>query len=209
MGVDDVRTATISDIEVVATIAAAGFFDDPIFTWVFPDAKTRRHKLHAMFSGLARDYFPSRGTVHVLDDTAVAFWREPGFDPAAPRDDGEAILEVPEAPSEEIPFSGDELERLGAMVTAMDENHPHDRDHWYLNVLTTSPERQGRGLGGQLLSRVLRDCDADGLPAFLESSNPRNMSLYRRHGFEEVGEVRIADGAPCMYPMWREPKVTR
>jgi ribosomal protein S18 acetylase RimI-like enzyme len=43
------------------------------------------------------------------------------------------------------------------------------------------------------------------MPAYLESSNPRNMSLYRRHGFEQVGELPLPDG-PALYPMWRTPR---
>ena len=42
------------------------------------------------------------------------------------------------------------------------------------------------------------------MPAYLESSNPRNISLYLRHGFVDTGEITAADG-PSLIPMWREP----
>jgi hypothetical protein len=38
-----------------------------------------------------------------------------------------------------------------------------------------------------------------------ESSNPRNMTLYRRHGFDQTGEIPLPDG-PSLYPMWRAPR---
>src|SRR5687767_6551887 len=38
------------------------------------------------------------------------------------------------------------------------------------------PARQGRGLGAALLRAQLAVCDQAGLPAYLESSNPRNRS---------------------------------
>jgi ribosomal protein S18 acetylase RimI-like enzyme len=47
-------------------------------------------------------------------------------------------------------------------------------------------------------------CDQEGLPAYLESSNPRNISLYRRHGFEVMGEIQIG-AAPIVTPMLRRP----
>jgi hypothetical protein len=28
------------------------------------------------------------------------------------------------------------------------------------------------------------------------------MTLYRRHGFEQTGEIPLPDG-PSLYPMWR------
>ena len=44
--------------------------------------------------------------------------------------------------------------------------------------------------------------DESGKPAYLESSNPRNISLYQRHGFEVLGEIR--SGAAPMYKLsWR------
>jgi hypothetical protein len=47
--------------------------------------------------------------------------------------------------------------------------------------------------------------DADGMAAYLESSNERNIALYGRHGFEITSEVAIP-GGPRIWPMWREPR---
>ncbi|SBV34927.1 Putative acetyltransferase (fragment) [uncultured Sphingopyxis sp.] len=44
--------------------------------------------------------------------------------------------------------------------------------------------------------------DADGRPAYLESSNPRNIPLYRRFGFESIGEIRTRT-SPVLTPMLR------
>ena len=44
--------------------------------------------------------------------------------------------------------------------------------------------------------------DAESLPAYLESSNPKNTVLYGRHGFEVVGEIRPGD-FPGLTPMLR------
>jgi len=44
--------------------------------------------------------------------------------------------------------------------------------------------------------------DADRLPAYLESTNPRNRTLYERHGFEVVEELSVP-GGPVLMAMWR------
>jgi GNAT superfamily N-acetyltransferase len=94
------------------------------------------------------------------------------------------------------------MEILG---TVMAEGHPHDRPHWYLNVVSTLPSRQGQGLGAAVLRPILEHADADGMPCYLESTNPRNRTLYYRQGFEAMGELPLEDG-PTMLQMWREPR---
>jgi ribosomal protein S18 acetylase RimI-like enzyme len=53
-----------------------------------------------------------------------------------------------------------------------------------------------------LLAHCLAFVDHDSAPAYLESSNPRNVSLYERHGFEVTGQIDLA-GGPTLIPMWR------
>ena len=49
----------------------------------------------------------------------------------------------------------------------------------------------------------LRRADADGLPAVLETSNPGNVGVYRRAGFEVVRET-ATDGL-AIWVMRRQP----
>jgi hypothetical protein len=44
--------------------------------------------------------------------------------------------------------------------------------------------------------------DADGRPAYLESSSPRNIPLYERFGFESIGEIQT-ETSPVLTPMVR------
>ena len=46
--------------------------------------------------------------------------------------------------------------------------------------------------------------DEDGTPAYLESSNPVNISLYQRHGFEVLGTIQVGTSPPIT-PMLRQP----
>jgi GNAT superfamily N-acetyltransferase len=96
------------------------------------------------------------------------------------------------------------MARIEIMGDAMREAHPHE-PHWYLNVVSTLPDRQGQGLGATVLQPVLARCDAEGVPAYLESTNPRNRTLYRRQGFVDMDEILLPDG-PSMLQMWRDPQ---
>ena len=53
-----------------------------------------------------------------------------------------------------------------------------------------------------LLEPGLARADAEGLPCYLESSNPLNVGLYERHGFEVTREHHLPDG-PLLTYMWR------
>lgn len=188
-----VRDATIDDVPLVADICASGFAADPLMQWVLPDAATRHDGLRLAFAGLATTFVAEHSVLHVVDEGCVTMWRAPTYEePPA------------QAASGDSPFAPDVAERFRILGEAMSIAHPHE-PHWYLNVISTLPARQGRGLGAEALLPVLARCDADRMPAYLESSNPRNMTLYRRHGFEEVGDpIDLPDG-PSLYPMWRAP----
>ena len=83
--------------------------------------------------------------------------------------------------------------------------HPHDDPHYYLPLLGTHPDHRGRGLGMGLLAHTLAQFDAEGVPAYLESTNPANDRRYERLGFVKVGEVSTPDGRHSASTMWRDP----
>ena len=72
-------------------------------------------------------------------------------------------------------------------------------------AIGTSTASQGRGVGSALLRDMLDRIDEEQVPAYLESSNIRNVPLYERHGFTVVEEIRLGRDGPQMWRMWREP----
>ncbi len=90
---------------------------------------------------------------------------------------------------------------MDALFAKMEEFHPRE-PHWYLPLIAADPARQGQGLGTALMTAALERIDADGRPAYLESSNPRNIPLYERFGFERIGEIRT-ETSPVLTPMVR------
>ena len=195
------RDATEGDVPLVAEISAAGFYDDPLMSWVLPDDATRLALLNVAFGGLATTFLGDTSELHVVDDACVTMWRTPAW--AAPPPDPDA------EPVGESPFPPDVQERFRILGELMEMAHPHDEPHWYLNVIATLPAHQGQGLGAKALGPMCARFDAAGDAAYLESSNPRNMTLYRRHGFEEINEpIQLPDG-PALFPMWRAPQPRR
>ena len=79
--------------------------------------------------------------------------------------------------------------------------HPHDEPHYYLSFVATHDDHRGQGIGEQLLAENLELIDAEHFPAYLESSNPKNLERYGRLGFEPLGSSRCPTTArpspPC------------
>ncbi|MBA2624484.1 MAG: GNAT family N-acetyltransferase [Acidimicrobiia bacterium] len=190
-----VRIASPADADEVGRVLADGFRDDPVLTWVF-DVSERDEKLGDFFGFLASEALVPLGASYVLPGSC-ANWTPPGT-PSWPDDRtdrfGTLLVGI---------CTPAELQRLGALDRSMQEHHPSG-DLWYLGSIATVVEAQGKGLGSALLQESLRRVDATALPAYLESSNPRNVPLYERHGFRATGTIELP-GGPRLTTMWREP----
>jgi GNAT superfamily N-acetyltransferase len=92
-----------------------------------------------------------------------------------------------------------------AFMDAFEDAHPRSEPHWYLSLLGTASRSRGQGIGMALLRDCLRRIDADGAPAYLESSNPVNDHRYEGVGFRRVGAFATPDGSHTLTTMWRPP----
>ncbi|MDA8048046.1 MAG: GNAT family N-acetyltransferase [Actinomycetota bacterium] len=180
----------------VARIAARGFYDDPVMSWVFPDDATRLDALALAFERLTGTFVARAGRVDLLEGSSTALWLAPDPPPAP-----ENPPVTPGRPWHL--FTTEVVERFQTLGEVMEAAHPTE-PHWYLGVVASLPEMQGRGLGRRILGPVLDLGDREGRPAYLESSNPRNLPFYFRLGFVQIGEIKVP-GGPVLIPMWREP----
>ena len=71
----------------------------------------------------------------------------------------------------------------------------------YLLALAVHPGHQGSGWGSQLVRHGLARAQSMRLPSYLETTNPRNLVFYQRHGFQLVGERVVAGGGPTVWGM--------
>lgn len=175
---------------LIATLVL-GFAADPVARWASPGAMDfldRRDEFFDAFGGAAFDH----GTAFVADDgAAVALWLPPGVAPDGERMTGIFAAQTPK----------ERMDEMGALFGQMDEYHVK-QPHWYLPLIAADPVFQGQGLGSALMEAALARVDQDRLPAYLESSNPRNIPLYERYGFEPIGEIKT-DTSPVITPMLR------
>ncbi|MFF2550338.1 GNAT family N-acetyltransferase [Nocardia sp. NPDC058058] len=197
-----VRQAQRSDIPALARVLGIAFADDPIFSWLIPDAASRTRRAAIMFAALARYDRIDHGGVEVAIDDAgtmigAAIWEPPGYSEG--RNSLRALPGFLRAFRTRLGVAGRMAEKMAAV-------HPHDPPHWYLAAIGTLPTGRGMGYGKALLASRLDRCDAEGLPAYLESSKASNVPYYERFGFDATGEIDATEGGPLLWPMWREPR---
>jgi GNAT superfamily N-acetyltransferase len=196
-----VRAARRDEAAVLGEVLADAFAEDPVFAWLIPpDVQSRDDRLRTFFTSMSRGYLRQGKPCYVTGDaSAAALWAKPG---AWSMPLSQIILEA--APNG-LAFRGRLLRALRTQLQIERLHAGHSRPHWYLGYLGTRHDRQGEGLGTRMLREVLTPLDTDGVPAYLESSNERNVPLYERNGFRVVGELRALDQGPTIWRMWREP----
>jgi hypothetical protein len=60
--------------------------------------------------------------------------------------------------------------------------------------------------GSALLQHAFIQCDRNSRLAYLESTSPRSVPFYKRHGFEVLGTIIQAGKSPPIFPMLRRPQ---
>ena len=193
----DVKDGTAADLTGIADALVRAFHDDPVMLYLFPKQAGREKKLHAFFISDAKRAL-AKGAVHTTAGGAAqggAIWMAPGQWKLG---GVELLSQLPLL----LRFGASTPRALG-LLSKVEKVHPKE-PHWYLAVLGTATEHQGKGVGSALLEPILTKCDTEGLPAYLESSKESNIPFYKRHGFEVTDEVTAKNG-PTLWPMWREP----
>jgi ribosomal protein S18 acetylase RimI-like enzyme len=172
------RVARQEDRQSVIDAVVAAFDRDPAFRYFFDDDDFAAQA--ATFAGYLFDRRVTRETVWVVGQGfAASLWDGPEPGPRAQLDLPEKVLA-----------------RLEVYHDAVQGSIPQT-PHWYLGVLATHPGHAGRRLGRVAMQAGLDRAASDGLPAYLETTNPGNVELYRRSGFEVT---RSIDSGPV--PIW-------
>jgi GNAT superfamily N-acetyltransferase len=193
------REAIDTDLETMLDTLVPAFDSDPVWGgWAFPDpsrASMQRRGLFRLWLQGALRY----GSIRVTPNCeAVAVWY-PAEGTASSADEQRELVEMAHS------SLGDHAEIFLRGSGILEASHPQQPAHHYLCLLGTHVSYRGRGLGMSLLRENLAMLDAVGIPAYLESTNPKNVSRYERLGFKRTGAIDLPAGGPRVDLMWRSP----
>ena len=190
----EIRVATQEETRETISCIVAAFITDPIARFTCPSPHDYLQAMPLVTEEFGGGAF-AHGSAYVSTDfCGAALWLPPGVHP-----DFEALEKIFRDLAAPEHF-GDLLltfERMGQW-------HPEE-PHWYLPLIGVEPNAQAKGIGGALMRHAVGRCDEQGALAYLESTNPRNISLYERYGFEIMGEIQVGS-CPVVTPMLRKPR---
>ncbi|HYG20622.1 MAG TPA: GNAT family N-acetyltransferase [Ohtaekwangia sp.] len=179
--------------DAFASIVLA-FVGDPAARWSWPHAGDYLVNMPKLARAFAMKSF-GLGTAFGIGQLAgVALWLPPEA-----TSDEEALATLMKRTVHES------IQQDAAGVFSQMASFRPSEPHWYLPLIGVDPLYQGQGFGDKLMRSSLARCDGDRLPAYLESSNPRNIPLYQRHGFEVLGKIQLGS-SPTIVPMLRRPR---
>jgi ribosomal protein S18 acetylase RimI-like enzyme len=191
MDMPTVRTVEPAERSRAMSIQMLAFVADPCMRWLWPDPDDYLGHFPELLTGFGGRAF-DHGMAEVTDDfRGGTMWLPPGVTP-----DEEALdaLAADSVRASISPMLGRYFEQMAKTAPTV--------PHWHLTFIGVDPTRMGQGIGGALLGHALERIDVEGGTAYLESTNPRNITLYQRHGFEVVREIQVGDGPP-LFPMLR------
>ena len=171
-----------------------GMSVDPLLRWYFPEPHEYLVNVPTFLQLVGGDTFEHNTAMHMEGFVCSALWLPPNIHP-----DAEGIDKFL---TEKL--DGRRLEEAHAVEEQFEKLLPNE-PCWHLAVIATDPTQTGKGYGSKMLEHMLRVCDEDKKPVYLESSSPANMRLYQRYGFEPIGEIQ-AGSSPIVRPMVRQFK---
>jgi ribosomal protein S18 acetylase RimI-like enzyme len=194
-----VRRATEADVPALTGVLGRAFTDDLLVAWAIRPNTRRGDAYRRLFDLFLRRLMLPHGEVYTtMELHGAALWTPPG------KWRQSFWAQVAQLPDWLAIAGARRVGRVFGPVSDLLRRHPHC-PHYYLPFLGVDPALQGRGLGAALVPPVLARCDRDGVPAYLENTNRRNLSFYGRLGFQVIAELMLAPGGPMVWLMWREP----
>lgn len=195
------RKATTADVELLAGVIARAFEGDPVFEFIFPDSnhlerykRFMAYEMRSHYMALGESYTTVEGVKGAALWAPPNKWKQSGL---------QTLRSVPTF----LRTMSQNLPRVMRAMPAIEGAHPPG-EHYYLSTLATDPVAQGTGVGSAVMAPVLAKCDEQGIGAYLESSKEANIPFYNRHGFEVTRELKLPQGGPSLWLMWREPRST-
>lgn len=194
MTTQTVETATASDETPVIDVMVLAFSTDPAARWTWRDPQQYLMHFPRFVRAFGSKAF-ANGSAYYIDGYAgAALWLPPDVQP-----DEDVLIALLQGTASE-----QSQKHAFQVFEEMGRYHPSE-PHWYLPLMGVDPFHQGRGLGSELMQHALIACDRDNKLAYLESTNPRNIPLYERHGFGVLGTIQVGESPP-IFPMLRKPR---
>lgn len=199
---DELLRLTLKERDAGAAVLGRAFAEYELLRYYFHD-KTQRRAVADTFGFIALSICLKYGEVYASSGKleGVAAWLPPGKEHFG---GWQIIRSVPL--SILFRFARQGANRMWAYGRYVDNLHrkliPYP--HWYLQIIGVGPAYQGQGFCSRLLRPLVERIDRERMPCFLETNTEKNVTIYRRFGFEIVSEDKIPGTEVTSFAMLRK-----
>ena len=187
------------ELRAAARVLGDAFLDDPVWTAIGPRWRAQRGISNRVsFAGILAGSARHGARIRVARDGGRVVGVTIAFEPATwPLPDSSFAWELGWL------FVAGPLPAWRGLRDdrAMRSQHP-SYPHMYLWFIGVAPEFHGTGVGRKLLAELHADADDLGVPTYLETATPSNVTFYERDAYETIGEISMPSG-PTMWRMER------
>jgi GNAT superfamily N-acetyltransferase len=170
-------------------VSAHAFQEYPLLTYYYPDPSQRR-KINRYFCSLSFYYGIRFGEVYAPSPNleGIAVWLLSKYYPMGIWN----LLRAVPLP-DLFGFAVSGAMKMNAMGRYVDEVHHRlaPFNHWYLLLLGVDPQFQGMGYASRLVRPMLSRADQEKLPCYLETNDPKDVTIYQHFGFKIIEEDTI------------------
>jgi ribosomal protein S18 acetylase RimI-like enzyme len=199
-----IKNLTPDYFNIAVEIFTKAFVNDPLHIFAFPDDKERERitklvyelvilsivpEMELKIKGAFADGIPAGAIIYTIPESNTEWNNKLDF-----------------AVSEMRRKAGNEKIRLIGEYAMTSGKYRPKFPHFYLNELAVMPEMQGKSIGTKLMQSVEPECIEHpmALGTGLDTTNKRNVNLYKRLGYETVSTFDFY-GLRC-YSMFKKLK---
>lgn len=176
-------------IGTIAQVLAESFADDPSFEMVFPQSSDRLSNIQAFFEPFVADA-TKRGKITLAPNMqGVCLWYPADVD-IFNAEFEQMLIRIVQIIAERV---GEETAQFWQHLIEQVGKHEPQQSRCEVFFLGLKFSARGKGLGHDLIKPALDYTDQHQLPCYLVSSNSRNLSFYKRYGFQEYCSIKITN----------------
>ncbi len=176
------RKANYSDKEKVITILSNSFSDNKSINYIVQNDQKKNERIRYLME-YSFELCMISGEVYISDDESgcalVQYFDRKKTNLKTVLLDLKLILK-----SVGIPNVPKVLKR----ESTIKKNYP-DKNIAYLWFIGVGPEKQGRGVGSDMLTRIVEQNKKKGRDIYLETSTQRNLPWYKKNSFKIYNEI--------------------
>ncbi|MCC6142190.1 MAG: GNAT family N-acetyltransferase [Candidatus Hydrogenedentes bacterium] len=186
----------------LGAVMARAFEQDPVWSYMFPDARRRPDQLRWFFTLWIPLVAELGAAFMTADRRALALWIPPGQeDRLSPGRQAQRVLRALAHLGPGWAWRSFQVALDAAKRQAEEVREPH----WILDAIGVDPRVQRQGHGAALIYHVLDCAEAGRTPVYVQTHNRVNIPYYERFGFDLIKADRTRPGLDVWTCSLRRP----